>query len=72
MYDEDGGPFTRAMHGVMKNISYLCKRDRSKTWGEDGRKKVVVCHRQRQSPNDQLAYEENRRTTESRLLFRGT
>ena len=43
MYDEDDGPFTRAMHGVMKNIAYMCKRDRSKTWGEDDRKKVVVC-----------------------------
>lgn len=27
----------------MKNIAHLCKRDRSKTWGKDGWKKVVVC-----------------------------
>ena len=31
------------MHGVMKNIAYLCKRDRSKTWDKDCQKKVVVC-----------------------------
>ncbi|KAF9580737.1 Chitin synthase, class 2 [Lunasporangiospora selenospora] len=31
------------MHGVMKNISHLCARDRSKTWGPEGWKKVVVC-----------------------------
>lgn len=43
MYNEDDGLFTRTMHGVMKNIAYLCKRDRSKTWGKDGWKKVVVC-----------------------------
>jgi chitin synthase len=43
MYNEDDGLFTRTMHGVMKNIAYLCKRDRSKTWGKEGWKKVVVC-----------------------------
>jgi len=43
MYNEDGDLFTRAMHGVMKNIGYLRKRDRSKTWSEDDWKKVVVC-----------------------------
>ncbi|KAH9992907.1 glycosyltransferase family 2 protein [Russula vinacea] len=43
MYNEDDGLFTRTMHGVMKNIVYLCKRDRSKIWGKDGWKKVVVC-----------------------------
>jgi chitin synthase len=43
MYNEDDGLFTRTMHGVMKNIAFLCKRDRSKTWGKEGWKKVVVC-----------------------------
>ncbi|EIW81631.1 glycosyltransferase family 2 protein [Coniophora puteana RWD-64-598 SS2] len=43
MYNEDDELFTRSMHGVMKNIAHLCKRDRSKTWGKDGWKKVVVC-----------------------------
>ena len=43
MYNEDHTLFARAMHGVMKNIAYLCKRDRSKTWGKNGWKKVVVC-----------------------------
>jgi hypothetical protein len=43
MYNEDDSLFTRTMHGVMKNIAYLCKRERSKTWGKDGWKKVVVC-----------------------------
>jgi chitin synthase len=31
------------MHGVMKNISHLCSRDRSRTWGPEGWKKVTVC-----------------------------
>lgn len=31
------------MHGVMKNIAHLCSRDRSRTWGPDGWKKVTVC-----------------------------
>jgi chitin synthase len=31
------------MHGVIKNVAHLCKRDRSKTWGKDGWTKVVVC-----------------------------
>ncbi|KAH9165559.1 chitin synthase-domain-containing protein [Lactarius sanguifluus] len=43
MYNEDDTLFARTMHGVMKNIAYLCKRDRSKTWGKEGWKKVVVC-----------------------------
>ncbi|KAG6329461.1 hypothetical protein ID866_9628 [Astraeus odoratus] len=43
MYNEDEGLFCRTMHGVIKNIMHLCKRDRSKTWGKDGWKKVVVC-----------------------------
>jgi len=43
MYNEDDNLFTRTMHGVMKNIAYLCNRDRSKIWGKDGWKKVVVC-----------------------------
>jgi len=33
----------RTMHGVIKNVAHLCKRDRSKTWGKEGWKKVVVC-----------------------------
>lgn len=43
MYNEDEELFARTMHGVMKNVAHLCKRDRSKTWGKDGWKKVVVC-----------------------------
>jgi chitin synthase len=43
MYNEDDSLFTRTMHGVMKNMAYLCKRDRNKIWGKDGWKKVVVC-----------------------------
>jgi chitin synthase len=43
MYNEDDTLFTRTMHGVMKNIAYLCKRDRSMISGRDGWKKVVVC-----------------------------
>ncbi|KAF8551879.1 glycosyltransferase family 2 protein [Imleria badia] len=43
MYNETDELFCRSMQGVIKNIAYLCKRDRSKTWGKDGWKKVVVC-----------------------------
>ncbi|KAF8802201.1 glycosyltransferase family 2 protein [Phlegmacium glaucopus] len=43
MYNEDEELFCRTMHGVIKNIAHLCKRDRSKTWGKEGWKKVVVC-----------------------------
>ncbi|GAA5980582.1 hypothetical protein JCM5350_004355 [Sporobolomyces pararoseus] len=43
MYNEDEELFCRTLHGVMKNISHLCKRKKSQTWGQDGWKKVVVC-----------------------------
>ncbi|KAH9031118.1 chitin synthase [Lactarius pseudohatsudake] len=43
MYNENDTLFARTVHGVMKNITYLCKRDRSKTWGKDGWKEVVDC-----------------------------
>ncbi|KAG2184796.1 hypothetical protein INT43_000709 [Umbelopsis isabellina] len=43
MYNEDEVLFARTMHGVMKNIAHLCTRDRSKTWGVEGWKKVTVC-----------------------------
>src|SRR5258708_27127299 len=43
MYNEDEDLFTRSMHGVIKNVAHLCKRDRSKIWGKEGWKKVVVC-----------------------------
>lgn len=43
MYNEDEINFTRTMHGVMRNISHLCSRSKSRTWGRDGWKKIVVC-----------------------------
>ncbi|PLW17349.1 hypothetical protein PCANC_14075 [Puccinia coronata f. sp. avenae] len=43
MYNEDEVLFTRTMHGIMKNIAHLCTRNKSRTWGKDGWKKVVVC-----------------------------
>ncbi|KAI9268533.1 chitin synthase 1 [Helicostylum pulchrum] len=43
MYNEDEVLFARTMHGVMKNISHLCTRERSRTWGTDGWEKVTVC-----------------------------
>ncbi|KAJ7262233.1 glycosyltransferase family 2 protein [Mycena haematopus] len=43
MYNEDEILFCRTMHGVMKNISHLCTRKNSQTWGADAWKKVVVC-----------------------------
>uniref|UniRef100_U9TGW9 Chitin synthase n=1 Tax=Rhizophagus irregularis (strain DAOM 181602 / DAOM 197198 / MUCL 43194) TaxID=747089 RepID=U9TGW9_RHIID len=35
--------FARTFHSVVKNIVHLCSRDRSRIWGKDGWKKVVVC-----------------------------
>jgi len=43
MYNEDEELFCRSMSGVMKNIQHLITRERSKTWGKEGWKKVVVC-----------------------------
>ncbi|KAF8148234.1 glycosyltransferase family 2 protein [Crassisporium funariophilum] len=43
MYNEDEELFCRTMHGVIRNVAHLCTRERSKTWGKDGWKKVVVC-----------------------------
>ncbi|ODV62330.1 chitin synthase CHS2 [Ascoidea rubescens DSM 1968] len=42
LYNEDEIAFTRTMHAVLKNIAHLCKRNRSRVWGEDGWKKVQV------------------------------
>ena len=43
MYNEDEYGFTRTMHAVMKNISHFCSRNKSRTWGEMGWQKIVVC-----------------------------
>jgi len=43
MYNEDEYNFTRTMHAVMKNISHFCSRNKSRTWGEMGWQKIVVC-----------------------------
>lgn len=43
MYNEDEIGFTRTMHAVMKNISHFCSRSKSRTWGEQGWQKIVVC-----------------------------
>jgi len=43
MSNEDEELFMLSMHGVIKNIAHLCKRDRSKTWGKEGWKRVVIC-----------------------------
>ncbi|WRT66006.1 uncharacterized protein IL334_002957 [Kwoniella shivajii] len=43
MYNEDDILFCRTMRGVMQNIAHLCTRSKSKTWGKEGWKKVVVC-----------------------------
>ncbi|KAK7431354.1 Chitin synthase, class 2 [Neonectria magnoliae] len=43
MYNEDEIGFTRTMYSVMKNISHFCSRTRSRTWGETGWQKIVVC-----------------------------
>ena len=43
MYNEDEVCFTRTMHAVMKNIAHFCSRNKSRTWGETGWQKIVVC-----------------------------
>ncbi|KAJ9148978.1 Glycosyltransferase family 2 protein [Pleurostoma richardsiae] len=43
MYNENEVNFTRTMHAVMKNISHFCGRNKSRTWGELGWQKIVVC-----------------------------
>nr|prf chitin synthase [Aspergillus nidulans] len=43
MYNEDDFLFARTMVGVFKNIEHMCSRTRSKTWGKDAWKKIVVC-----------------------------
>ncbi|KIK70522.1 glycosyltransferase family 2 protein [Collybiopsis luxurians FD-317 M1] len=43
MYNEDEVLFTKTMNAVLKNVAHLCGRSRSKTWGPEGWKKVVVC-----------------------------
>ncbi|KAK4459226.1 glycosyltransferase [Cladorrhinum samala] len=43
MYNEDEYGFTRTMYAVMKNISHFCSRNKSRTWGENGWHKIVVC-----------------------------
>ncbi|KAI0640023.1 chitin synthase 2 [Trametes polyzona] len=43
MYNEDEVLFTRTMNAVLKNVAHLCSRTKSKMWGPEGWKKVVVC-----------------------------
>lgn len=43
IYNEDDILLARTLQGVFNNIRHLCHRNRSKTWGADGWKKVVVC-----------------------------
>ncbi|KZT10722.1 glycosyltransferase family 2 protein [Laetiporus sulphureus 93-53] len=43
MFNEDEVLFCRTLYGVMQNISHLCSRKNSRTWGPDAWKKVVVC-----------------------------
>ncbi|TFK26540.1 chitin synthase [Coprinopsis marcescibilis] len=43
MYNEDEVLFCRTLYGVMRNISHLCTRKNSQTWGPNAWEKVVVC-----------------------------
>ncbi|KAM0756035.1 hypothetical protein T439DRAFT_320725 [Meredithblackwellia eburnea MCA 4105] len=43
LYSENEVLFCRTMHGIMENIAHLCTRTKSKTWGADSWKKIVVC-----------------------------
>lgn len=42
LYNEDEELLCRTLHGVFKNIAHLCSRTKSRTWGQEGWKKVVV------------------------------
>jgi chitin synthase len=43
MYNEEEELFARTMMGVIENIKYMNQRSRSKTWGKEAWKKIVVC-----------------------------
>ncbi|EIW68279.1 hypothetical protein TREMEDRAFT_69288 [Tremella mesenterica DSM 1558] len=43
MYNETSDLLLRTLNSVIKNIAHLCTRNRSKTWGAEAWKKVVVC-----------------------------
>ena len=43
MYNEGSDLLLRTLNSVIKNIAHLCTRNRSKTWGPDSWKKIVVC-----------------------------
>ncbi|KAG9245244.1 class 2 chitin synthase [Calycina marina] len=43
MFNEDEINFTRTIHAVMKNVAHFCSRSKSRTWGEHGWQKIVVC-----------------------------
>ncbi|KAJ3006591.1 Chitin synthase, class 2 [Thoreauomyces humboldtii] len=43
MYNENDELFCKSMNAIMKNVSHFCSRSRSKMWGPDGWKKIVVC-----------------------------
>ncbi|WVW85478.1 hypothetical protein I302_107516 [Kwoniella bestiolae CBS 10118] len=43
MYNENSELLLRTLNSVIKNIAHLTSRTKSKTWGPDAWKKVVVC-----------------------------
>ncbi|ORY04486.1 hypothetical protein K493DRAFT_311343 [Basidiobolus meristosporus CBS 931.73] len=43
MYNESEELFIKTFTGVLKNIHHLCKRSKSRVWGNNGWQKVVVC-----------------------------
>ncbi|PVU90169.1 hypothetical protein BB559_004760 [Furculomyces boomerangus] len=43
MYNEDLELFSRTFKSMVKNIAHLSSRSRSRTWGADSWKKVVIC-----------------------------
>ncbi|CEP13929.1 hypothetical protein [Parasitella parasitica] len=43
MYNEDEILLSRTLHGIMKNLTQMTKRYRSRIWGEHTWEKVVIC-----------------------------
>ncbi|PVU89450.1 hypothetical protein BB559_005093 [Furculomyces boomerangus] len=43
MYNENSTMFCRTYYSIIKNISYLSQRTKSKVWGREAWKKIVIC-----------------------------
>ncbi|CAG8460899.1 25082_t:CDS:1, partial [Gigaspora margarita] len=42
MYNENDTLFIKTMSSVIKNVAYICSKEKSKVWGNESWKKIVV------------------------------